>query len=240
MIPIASNAVIVGGATVVEGAPAKTAGGSLVSLGPSYLAIGSSTVPLPTPAATSPSEDVMTDYVAAGKTFIPIASNEVVVGGATISEGAQAKTVDGAKVSLGVSDLVIGASTLPRPTQPTTTDFTAAGVTVVPFASNEVIVGGATVTRGAPAKTIEGTKISLGVSDLVVGSSTVALPTAATSSDKLGGLITSGLGSGPSPKSSASGTTAAFQGAGIRVGGQSRSFVWTIAMGAGGFLVMHR
>jgi hypothetical protein len=238
--PVSSDAVELGGATIVQGAPAKTVGGQVVSLGTSYLAIGSSSIPLPTPAAANPSKTTMVYYVAAGETVIPYASNQVIVGGSTIIEGAQAQTVGGTKVSLGVSQLVIGSSTIPRPAPPSTAGFTPAGETVVPVASNEVLVGTATVTKGAAAKTIDGAKVSMGSSGLVIGNSTVPLPTAATSTASLGGLIMSGLGPGPSSSQTSSSSSTAIgaaTGDGARVGRGGR-LSWIVTLCTGSLLLL--
>lgn len=216
-----------------------TVGGQVVSLGTSYLAIGSSSIPLPTPAAANPSKTTMVYYTAAVETIIPHASNEVIVGGSTIVEGGLPQTVGGQVVSLGNSYLAIGSSTILRPTPPSTAGFMAAGETVVPLASNEVLVGTATVTEGAAAKTIDGAKVSMGSSGLVIGSSTIQLPTAATSTGNLGGLITSGLGPGPSSQtpSSSSTATGAATGNGARVGRGGR-LPWIVFSCTGSLLLL--
>lgn len=192
---------------------------------------------------------VVSDYVAAGQTIRPIRSDAVELGGATIFQGAPAKTVGGEEVSLGTSNLAIGSSSIPLPTPavanpPKTTlpYYVVAGETVIPHASNEVIVGGSTIIEGAQAQTVGGTKVSLGSSGLVIGSSTVPLPTAATGTASLGGLIMSGLGPGPSSSqtSSSIGTAiVAATGDGASVG-RGRRLPLMIALCAGSLLVLCR
>ncbi len=112
--------------------------------------------------------------------------------------------------------------------------------TVVPVASNEILVGTATVTKGAAAKTIDGAKVSMGSSGLIIGNSTVPLPTAATSTASLGGLIMSGLGPGPSSSqtsSSSSTATGAATGDGARVGRGGR-LSWIVTFCTGSLLLL--
>ena len=94
-----------------------------------------------------------------------------------ISPGDPAHTVDGTSISLDKSGvLAIGSSTFSL-TNPLTTVLVVAGQTFTPNPS-AFSIANSIVSAGGPAATIDGTIISLGQSGaLVIGSSTVNLPT---------------------------------------------------------------
>ncbi len=111
----------------------------------------------------------------------------MVIGGSSLLPGGSAVTISNTPISLGPSGiLVVGSSTilLPTSTQPdrpftpfATKAFTVAGQTFTPNPS-AFSIAGTTITAGGSAVTISNTPISLGSSGiLVVGSSTVLLPT---------------------------------------------------------------
>ena len=188
---VSNSAIQIAGVTVSQGAPAITVDHNPVSLGLNQLVAGSSTVtysviPEPTALATLN-----------GNTYT-ISNNAVQIAGVTVSQGAPAVTVDHTAVSLGSDHLVIGSSTaaysaVPELTSPAVITVNGETLRVEPSA---VVAGSITISEGAPPVTISGTAISLGSTDLVIGSSTLAYTQAAASqsTDGIAGAIISALG----------------------------------------------
>ena len=103
----------------------------------------------------------------------------VVIEGTTIAPGGAAVSIGGKLVSLGAGELVIGSSAIDLSAQ----SMRGAGISIgghnVPIVPilNGVSVGETAILEVQPAKTIYGTPISLGDTGLVVGTSTIPLPT---------------------------------------------------------------
>ena len=168
---------ILNGATILPGAAAQWVDSTRVSLGLSgALAIGSSTVSLPTLLSTPTATSV---YTVAGQSFTP---NPFAfsIAGTTISAGGPAITVAGTLVSLGQSGaLAIDGTTIslqtPSPTISADSPFTVAGQTFTPDPS-AFSIAGTVISAGGSAVTIAGTIISLEPSGtLIIGSSTIPL-----------------------------------------------------------------
>jgi len=101
---IQNSAIQVAGVKVSEGAPATTISNTPISLGPSNLILGSSTIPYSMPSATA---------ITINHEPLNLESSAVIAAGSiTISEGAPAVTVSGTAISLGSAGIVVGASTL--------------------------------------------------------------------------------------------------------------------------------
>ncbi len=171
------SAFSVAGTIVSAGGPAVTVDGTLISLDPSgALAIGSSTIDLPSLSDPSPSKV----YTVGGQTFTPNPS-AFPIAGTVLSAGGPAITVDGTIISLGQSGaLAIGSSTidLPSLSDPSPSKvYTVAGQTFTPNPSAFPIAN-TMISAGGPAATINGTIISLQPSGaLIIGSSTIPLST---------------------------------------------------------------
>ena len=168
---------VLNGATISPGAAAKWVDSTRVSLGLSgVLAIGSSTVLLPTILSTPTATGV---YTVAGQSFTPNPS-AFSIAGTTISAGGPAVAIAGTIVSLGQSGaLAIGGTTIslqtPSPTFPAGSPFTVAGQTFTPNPT-AFSIAGTVISVGRSAVTISGTIISLEPSGtLIVGSSTIPL-----------------------------------------------------------------
>ena len=166
---------VLNGATISPGAAAQWVDSTRISLGLSgALAIGSSTILLPTLSSTLTATSV---YTVAGQSFTPNPS-AFSIAGTSISAGGPAVTVAGTIVSLGQSGaLAIGGTTIslqtPSPTFPVDSSFTVAGQTFTPNPS-AFSIAGTTISAGGSAVTIAGTVISLQPSGiLIVGSSTI-------------------------------------------------------------------
>ena len=167
----------VAGTIVSAGGPAATVDGTLISLDPSgALAIGSSTINLPSLSDPSPNKV----YTVAGHTFTPNPS-AFPIAGTVLSAGRPAITVDGTTISLGQSGtLALGSSTidLPNLSDPSPSKvYTVAGQTFTPNPSAFPITN-TIISAGGPPATINGTIISLEPSGtLIIGSSTIPLST---------------------------------------------------------------
>ena len=165
-------------AAIVPGGTAQTVDGTRISLDQSgVLAIGSSTISLPSPSDIAPSKV----YTIAGQTFTPNPSGFSIVG-TVISPGGPAATIDGTAISLDQSGVLAIGSTTISLTAPTPTPFAAKAFTIGDqiFTPNPSAfsIAGTTVSAGGPAATISGTVISLGQSGvLAIGSSSINLPT---------------------------------------------------------------
>ncbi|KAI9743190.1 MAG: hypothetical protein M1835_002935 [Candelina submexicana] len=171
------------GVALVNGQPISQ-GGNVVSISGAPVAlqsngdllIGSSTlpsflrVPNPTIGPSNPPP-----VINAGGQPATVIQNGVVIVGTTLSPNAPAITVAGKPVSLGAQGLVVGSSTVSLPTLTQAPLFSAGGqpLTVLP---SGIAIAGTTLVPQAPPITIGGTAISLGTNGLVVGTSTIPLP----------------------------------------------------------------
>ena len=176
-----NGGVVVAGSTISRGAPAISINGVAVSVNPSALVFGSNTVSLP-PSGPGPTRA----FTAAGQAITQGPSG-IVISGQTLTPGAPAIAVSGTPISLADSDIVIGASTIPLPTQapsPISRTFEVGGYT---FTSNEngIAVADDTLTAAGAVVTVSGKPISLGASGLVIGTSTYDLPAPVEVSSKV-------------------------------------------------------
>ena len=154
------SAFSIAGTTVSNGGPPITVSGTRISLGPSGLIVGSSTIPLTNPPQLG-------EQTSSPKVFS--------IDGTGVTQGGPAVTISGTRVSLGNSDVIIGSKTIALPS----TDVFAAGGQKFTPRGDGFSIDGTTITPGGPAVTIAGTKVSLASgSELVIGSSTFAIPDA--------------------------------------------------------------
>lgn len=161
---------VFGSQTIIEGAAPVTISGIPVSLGSSGLVVSASTYQLPS-KLTSPIVVVGGESVTAG-------SSGIEVDGTPLAPGASAITIFGTPVSLGPSGLVVGSSTILINIAPSTAPVlaTIAGQKITTEPSGGVAIGGITLTPGGPGTTIAGTPVSLGASVLMVGTSSIPIP----------------------------------------------------------------
>ena len=171
------------GTTISVDGPAATISGIVVSLGQSgVLAIGSSTISLPT-QSYAPNKV----YTIAGQPFTPNPS-AFPIANTVISAGGPAATINGTIITLRPSGiLLIGTSTIPLLTTPapkfpsSDIDTDIDGFDVKAESSSIVIIDGMTLTAGAAGATLSGGQaISLeaGGATLDIGTRRVASPTA--------------------------------------------------------------
>ena len=176
LITLNPSRMLVAGSTILPGGPAITLSNTPLSLASSGILIyGSSSILLsPQSVFTIQSQ--------------PITANAAgfVISGGSISPGGSAQTIDGTIISLGQSgQLAIGNTLISLPTPETNSlagpEIMIAGQTVTPNPS-EFTIAGTTIRAGGPAATVGGTVLSLQTSGtLIVGSTTIQLPTLQTS-----------------------------------------------------------
>ena len=164
--PAGPSAFAIGGSTVSRGGSPITVSGTRISYGPSGLVVGSSTVPLTDQAQLSQA------------TGLPVYSFD----GTGVTQGSPAITISGTRVSLGSSNLVIGSKTIALPSSSV---FSVGGQVFTPQAGG-FSIDGTTITPGGPGVAVSGTAVSIdGSSNLIFGSSTIALPLGATGNPTL-------------------------------------------------------
>lgn len=179
------------------GASAVTINGVSVSAWSAGLVIGGSSHTLLQQTLTTPDSDVYaTSVVIGSQTFsVSAASPEasiIYVGSQAITIGGAATTIDGVVVSaysgglaVGGSTIVLSAATSTSVNPPMSKGY-ASVVTVgsqtftIPEASSGasvVFVGSQQLSLGGQATTINGIRVSAGTAGIVIGSSTIPLPT---------------------------------------------------------------
>lgn len=177
----AGNVVLPTGQTLSAGGPVAVVSATPISLGRANLVVGDHVYAIPSPAP--PSLTPGASVTVAGYTFMPNPTG-FVIAGMTILPHDQALTLIGTPISLGSSTVKVGDQTyaLPGPT-PTHVSLGAVltvGDQTMTFNPTVVIVAGTTLLPGGPDLTIAGTRISLGTSNLAIGSQAYALSTPPT------------------------------------------------------------
>lgn len=120
-------------------------------------------------------------------------SDIVIVAGHSITQGAPAVTVAGTPLSAGTNGIVVIATSTISPLAVAPV-FTVGSETFTVYPT-AIAIDGVTLTAGAPGIVVSGTPISLGASDLVIGSKTEAFVAPSSSSSAgLAAVIISGLG----------------------------------------------
>ena len=201
--------------TVTQGGAAITISGTPISLGLSYAIIGTQTLNMPSanlppsPTMPPPNSQILT---LAGEVCTPNPTG-FSIGSIAILPNAPAVTISGTPISLASSQLVIGTSVLrlPQPSEPPTGIVTIGGE-IINVDANDIVVAGQTITPGAPGITASGTYISLGSSQIIVGSVTKTFAPAtnedtnSATSTGIGGMIMQGFGSAAAPTETAAGS----------------------------------
>lgn len=148
--------------TASPGGPAVTVNGVKIALAPSanHIVMAGSTIPVQTPAPSPASQ------FAVGKELVTANSaSQFVIHGQTLVPGASAITIDGTPISLApyATQVVVGGSTikLDRAEETAFPALTINGQIITANNADQYIVGGVTITPGAPAVTISGTPISI-------------------------------------------------------------------------------
>ena len=172
VLTLSSGQLIVAGTTLQPSGPGITIDGTPVSIGPSVLQIGTSSIGLPinTPALM---------YSVGSKVFT-LSSGNLVAAGTTLKPNDLGVTIDGTPVSVGPSAVQVGTSILGLDAGATITPGPVATIAGQTYNVNQytggLVIAGSTLHVGQPAITISGTPISLGTSALVIGTSIIPYP----------------------------------------------------------------
>lgn len=160
--------VLIAGTTLAPNAPAVTIAGTPVSVGSNGLVVGTSTFITSSSVAALP-------LTAAGQPVNPLPNGNVLIAGTTLTPNAPAITIAGTPISLAISALVVGTSTIPLPSSAASSIIAAAGHPVTVLPDGNVLIAGTTLTPNTPLITIAGTRVSFGTNGLVIGTSTIPL-----------------------------------------------------------------
>lgn len=161
-----SYAVNAAGSTLSPGGTVITIDGTLILSGLSYNAASNQEKT----TALDLDSTARLVCVPVGSQTITVDHHAALVAGATLRPGDPTIIVDGTVVSLGLSELILGSYT-------TNVDSAGAARTARPSIEIETVdiaVAGTTLIPGSAAVTVDGTKLSLRRSVLVVGSKTQA------------------------------------------------------------------
>ncbi|KAL8829682.1 MAG: hypothetical protein Q9170_006069 [Blastenia crenularia] len=162
-----NGVVAIDGTTLSPGRSPMTISGTPISLNPTAIVIGSSTIPLP------PTPTAQAIATAGAQIISQDAAGAVIVAGQTLVPSGAAVTISGTRYSLASTALIAGTSTIPLPTPAKVSVLRDSAGELLTVASNGglVIRPGATISAGGPAITISGTPFSL----MISGGSTLLL-----------------------------------------------------------------
>lgn len=154
---------VAGGTTVFAGTGPTVIDGTPVALGDAALTIGTSIIPIP--GVVNPHTE-NTDHN-------PLFPEPTVfsVGETRITRGGPGTILSGTPVSFGTMGLVVGSSTIPVAPNPTSKGSLGVKPNPALYA-----IGGTTLSQGGPVVTISGIPVSIGSSNIVIGTKTVDLP----------------------------------------------------------------
>ena len=178
----------VAGTTIIDGVPVFMSSGSIY-IGGQAAALPTATTVLQ-PGLVTPSA-----LVIAGQTVSILDSSAIVLGSRTLTIGQTPILASGIAVSLGPGGLVVGSSTIAVVATPT--PYIAIGSETIALGPSDIVADGTTLIPGGPGITVDGTLISLGSSEFIIGTKTEILePTnsdVASATGGIGGLIMSGF-----------------------------------------------
>ena len=166
----ASNGgVIVAGQTLAPGVQ-TTIGGHAISVSAGNVVVDGNIQILPTATPAPPPQPLI-----GGSTMQRVSDGAVIIGGSTLPIGSQA-TIAGHVISVGSANVVVDGTTnaLPPPA-PTASPILLNGQTIQRASNSGLIIGTSTVAPGTQT-TIAGHVISVGPNNVVLDSSTYALP----------------------------------------------------------------
>ena len=148
------------------------------------------------PASSVPFNTANDVITAGSETFTVHSNGQVVADGVTLAQGSSATVIGGKTMSLRPSELIIGSSTISLSFAPADTAniITNASKPFTFLGNGQVVGDGVTLTRGSIATVVNGKTMSLGASELFIGSSTIPLPSASETSALLGNIIMSAFG----------------------------------------------
>ena len=163
---------ILAGQTLAPGAQI-TIGGHAISVGSGNVVVDGNTQILPTAIPAPPAQPLI-----GGSTMQRASNGAVIIGGSTLPVGSQA-TISGHVISVGLANVVVDGTTNALPTPALTAlPILLNGQTIQRASNGGLIIGISTVAPGTQT-TIAGHVISVGPNNVVVDSSTYALPAVA-------------------------------------------------------------
>ena len=212
-----------GGTALTQGGKAVMVSGTLMSLGISAFVVGTSSIPLSTPAST-------TSLLAIGsQTLTALAGSEggFEIDHSTLLPGSSGIAISGTTYSInGADSLVVGTSTIALATvgssDKSNSVLTAGGETFTPLGSTAVVVDGTTLSIGGSAITENGTRVSLASNGLLVGSSTFAYATPVVNSATVSTTSGTTLSTGILPSTGAASTAIPSATGGVRTGSEAK------------------
>ena len=152
----------IAGQTITPGAPAITISSTPISLDPlgTNIVIGTSTI-----ALHEPKPSVLPSFTVGDEVITADSASHYVVDGKTLAPGAPAITVSGTPISLAVSSAYVAVDSSTIPLQDgnalITPTVVVNGQVITANSASQFVVGGQTLTPGAPAVTIDGTPVSV-------------------------------------------------------------------------------
>lgn len=173
-----NGALHVAGQIIAQGEQA-TVNGAVVSVGTLSVVVDGTTQAMPITAIAAPLQNELPPLIG-GKAIRTASAGALVVGEQTIAQGESA-TIDGSIISVGSNDVAVEGKIYAHPwaTSPTTLAVPAplvvAGHAISTAPRGGLVVAGKTIAQGSQA-TVAGTLISVGSSNIVLGSSTCAFP----------------------------------------------------------------
>ena len=169
----ASNGgVIMAGQTLAPGVQTAI-GGHTISVGSGNVVVDGNTQILPTAISAPPPQPLI-----GGSTMQRAANGAVIIGGSNLPIGSQA-TIAGHVISVGSANVVVDGTTNALPTPaPTASPILLNDQTIQRASNGDLIIGTSTVALGSQT-TIEGHLISVGSNNVVLDSSSYALPAVA-------------------------------------------------------------
>ena len=171
-----TDGISIAGHLIPPGAPPMTISGIQISLNPSKLIVGTSTIPIEGQFLLSVIRPPIT---VDGQIITPYA-NGISVAGTYLSPGDPAITIASTPISLGESEIVVGTSTLPhnllRPglVQEQTSYVNGLPIQKIP-GEGAISVAGQMIRPGLPPVTISGYAVSLGSSTVFVDSKPIPI-----------------------------------------------------------------
>ena len=168
----------VAGQTIARGAQV-TVNGAVVSVGANNVVVDGKTQALPVAPNASPLQNALPPSIG-GQSIRIAQAGALVIGSQTITQGNKV-TIAGSVVSVGSNNVAVDGSIFALSGVVVPTAFAApaplavAGQAIQTAPNGGIIAAGQTIAQGSQA-TVSGTVLSVGSSNIVLGSSTYALP----------------------------------------------------------------
>ena len=170
----------IAGMPVKAGEPGATIAGTVVSLASQgQLIIGAT----PAVAGAAAADSVQPSIFTVGDQTFTANPTALAFAGTTLSAGGSGTIISGTPISLNTQgSVIIGTSTIPLQQTPAPSIITTEGQVFTLQNNGAIAVDGITLSNGSPATTINGTPLHLISSNLVIGTNSIPLPTAASPS----------------------------------------------------------